>query len=205
MARLAIFELYSQDLKIWNRYERQEQECSVYVKRNSYCHDYDTRAFTAVRYYPTGSCVERAHLSMHKQRQTNKRMTKPYWLLHTCKWAYYYAYTECFCSYEWPLSRGDWHILFICVNATDNNNVYHVQLIVNAFRVDMTVLLYWRLSSMSSTSCYMLLLKFTNEWLLLISLTKKKKIPVMLFHGQLIILKYSPCKIHKFPYPSVHE
>jgi hypothetical protein len=48
-------------LKIWNRYERQQQECPVYIKRSSYCHDYDTTAFNAVRYYPTvklyGTCI----------------------------------------------------------------------------------------------------------------------------------------------------
>ena len=43
---------------------------------------------------------------------------------------------------------------------SNNNNVYHVQLIINAFCVDMTVLLYWCFSSMS---CYTLLLKLTNE------------------------------------------
>jgi len=58
------------------------------------------------------------------------------------------------------LSRGNWHIEFIFVKSSDNNNVYLVQLSVNAFYVDMTVLLYWCFSSMS---CYMLQLKLTNE------------------------------------------
>lgn len=78
MARMAMFELFSQNLKIWNTHERQPQECSVYIKRSSYCHDYDTTAFNAVRYYPTGKLYGTC-IFVYARTTNMKQMTPPHW------------------------------------------------------------------------------------------------------------------------------